>query len=193
MNGARASALLLLVLGAGPAWGAREPEWELSVAGQAGLAGDMMGFGAVVHGLWTPSRYWAVGGLVDVMYLSGGGDRAGNGSAYELTLLSTYVAGAGQLRLPLGAWMPFLELGLGGVAVSSLERVNNQCSTDSGVTPSVAAGVEVRLSDSLALGVRGGGRFSSGGSGCTLIGNGPASLAPDFVLLSASAGLHVRW
>jgi hypothetical protein len=102
MTATRISALLVLVLGASPAWGAREPQWELSVAGQAGLAGEMMGFGAVAHGLWTPSRYWAVGGLVDVMYLSGGGDRAGNGDAYELTLLSTYVAGAGQLRPALG-------------------------------------------------------------------------------------------
>lgn len=192
MSALRASALLCLVLGTVPAWAAREPQWELSVAGQAGLAGEMMGFGAVAHALWTPSPYWAVGGLVDVMHLSGSGDRAGNGGAYESTLLSTYVAGTGQLRLPLGVWMPYLELGLGGVAISSLERVNNQCYPASGFAPGLAAGVKVRLSDALALGVRGGGRFSSAGNACTLIA-GPASLTPDVVLLSASAGVHIRW
>jgi hypothetical protein len=193
MTATRASALLLLLLGASPAWGERESDWEVSVAGQGGLAGEMMGFGAVAHAFWTPSRYWAAGGLVDVMYLSGGGDRAGNGAAYRVALLSTYVAGAGHLRLPLGAWMPFLELGLGGVVVSRLESVNNQCGENSGVSPSLAAGVKVRLSDNLALGVRGGGRLSSAGRSCTLIGDGPASVGPDFVLLSASAGVHVRW
>ena len=193
MTGIRASALLILVLGASPAWGEREPEWEVSVAGQGGLAGEMMGFGAVAHALWTPSRYWAAGGLVDVMYLSGGGDLAGTRATYQVALLSTYVAGVGQLRLPLGAWMPFLELGLGGVVVSRLENLNNQCSENSGVSPSVAGGLEVRLSDNLALGARGGGRLSSAGRSCTLIANGPASMGPDFVLLSASAGVHVRW
>lgn len=187
--GARfASALIVLTL-AQPAR-ADEPQWEVGADAQVGFAGEAHGFGAVVHGLHRSTPYLAFGGLVDVMHLSGGGDRAFNGKPYRLSLVSTYVAGVAQLRAPLGTWMPFVELGAGALLNATLDSVNNQCSAPSGATLSVSAGLNVQLARNVAIGVRGGGRLSLGGCDEAL---GPASLLPGPVLLTAAAGAQVHW
>jgi len=192
-NGLRVSALLALLLASRSAEASPDHGWEVSALAQAGWAGEVDGFGAIVHGLWVPNDYVAVGAVVDTVYLSGGGDRAGNGRPYSASLLSTYLGGIGQLRVAVGPVMPFLELGLGGVLVTNQESVNNQCRALGGLSPSAATGVNVFLTDHLGLGLRAGARFSSSEVWCTLLGGGPASLGPDGILLSASAGLNFRW
>lgn len=189
----RACALLSLVLASRSVEATPAQDWEVSARAQAGWAGPLSGFGAAVHGLWVPSRYLAVGAVVDMVHLSGGGDRASNGFAFSASLLSTYVGGVGQLRVDFGPWRPFLELGMGGVIVTNQENTNNQCSVAGGPAPSAAAGVNLWLSEQLGLGVRAGGRFSAWESACRLVADGPAELTPDFILLSASAGIDLRW
>lgn len=183
-------ACALVVLTLAQSARADEPQWEVGAAAQAGLAGDTHGFGAIVHGLYRSTPYLAFGGLVDVMHLSGGGDRALNGKPYSLALVSTYVAGVAQLRAPLGAWMPFVELGAGALLNATLESVNNQCSAPSGATLSVSGGLNVQLARNVAVGVRGGGRLSLGRCDQAL---GPASLLPGPVLVTAAAGVQARW
>lgn len=190
MVGARLACALVVLALAQPAR-ADEPEWEVGAAAQVGFAGETHGFGAVVHGLYRSTPYLAFGGLVDVMYLGGGGDRAFNGKPYSLALVSTYVAGVAQLRASLGAWMPFVELGAGALLNATLESVNNQCSAPISATPSLSAGLNVQLARNVALGVRDGGRLSLGRCENQL---GPASLMPAGpVLLTAAAGVQVHW
>ncbi len=172
-------------------YAAPEPRWEVSAGGSGGFAGELYGFGVAGRALFTPSRYVGVGGLIDVMYLRTSGDRAPNSLPYAYATLSSYVAAVLELRAPLGAWMPYLEVSLGGVANSTIDDTNTSCGYGEGFGAGAGGGVKVLLGPHVALGVLASARFAGGSMGCNDVAGPHAfSFAP---LVAGTASAHVRW
>ena len=116
-------------------------------------SGPFSGWGVGFRGLavW---RYVALGAGIDTVSLSASGVAWGNSQPFEKSFRSTYGGALVRARLPVGLVTPYAELGLGYAWISNGSSTNTQCSYQSSINASVAAGADIRITRGLDLGVR---------------------------------------
>lgn len=185
------AALLLSIAPPSTADAQAQAQWEASLHGSYALSGPFDGFGAAVSGLWCPSSFLGLGGVVDVTSVSARGETAANGLPYRHSFTSTFVGALIQARLPIGPMLPYADLALGYVDVGATHVENTQCAYAPGVDASLGLGLKVLVDRDFALGARAAARLPGAGLSCSdALGPWSFELAP---LISLGATVDFRW
>jgi hypothetical protein len=169
---------------------AGHPAWEGSLVTSYVAAGKLKGVGIAAHALWVPGGLIAYGPTLDVARVSAGGTAANN-LPFNYAIASVFAGGMIQIRLPVGRFLSYADLGLGVVQVFGLRSDNNQCQYGSGPAARLGAGLRVAIAERLALGLRGSARSPGWSLSCTAV-YGPWGFEPH-PLFTLGASADYRW
>lgn len=166
-----------------------EHDWETSATASYASSGALRGGGVVLSGLWVPSEYFATGLMFDAVHLGQSG--VANAGPYNFRFLSMFVGAMAQLRVPIGRFVPYVDLELGGTIVDTLESNNMVCGVGSGVGAGAGGGLKVAIASNMALGARVSARLPAGTVGCSDI---PGYTRVDYApLFLAGGSFELQW
>ena len=151
--------------------------------------GSFDGFGVTATYSWLPSDYLAFGPVLDLAALGGGG-KSGNGLGSSYSFLSTFIGPSLQLRLPVGAFLPYADVGIGYLGVFQVRSSNTQCDYGAGFGARLGVGLNAAVS-ALRVGVRGSARQAGGALSCAAV-FGPATFDAS-LLFALGATADYRW